>query len=71
MTAGGRLGPWDPATLLAGVFVGSSLWGLALPTLAGALRSRLDAGWTRRVNLVSALIVVTFGLAAVLPAFRL
>jgi len=70
MPAGGRLGPWDPTTLVAGVFVGSSLWWLILSTLADALRSRLDASWTRRVNLVSALTVVTFGLAAVLTVFR-
>ena len=51
-----------PAVMVAGVFIGSATWWLALSSLVGRLRERFDLRWRRRVNLVSAAVLAAFAL---------
>lgn len=48
--------------LVAGVFVGSSLWWLILSLLAGGLRDRLRPALLHRVNVAAGAVVAGFGL---------
>ncbi len=52
------------ATLVMGVFIGSSLWWLFLSGMAGAFRARFNARALRWVNGISGIIITVFGLAA-------
>lgn len=61
--AGG--GSNSSASLILGVFVGSSIWWLLLSGVAGALRSRFDARALKIVNVVSGIIILAFGALAV------
>src|SRR5690242_10857228 len=54
------------AQLVLGVFLGSALWWLLLSTGVSLLRSRLDLRALRWVNRLSGLILLTFGLIALL-----
>lgn len=54
------------AQLVLGVFLGSALWWLLLSTGVGLLRSRLDLRALRWVNRLSGLILLSFGLIALL-----
>ncbi|MGZ3638583.1 MAG: LysE family translocator, partial [Ktedonobacterales bacterium] len=54
------------AQLVLGVFLGSALWWLLLSTGVGMLRSRLDLRALRWVNRLSGLILLSFGLIALL-----
>ncbi|MCC6790202.1 MAG: LysE family translocator [Thermomicrobiales bacterium] len=56
--------------LVAGVFLGSSLWWLILVTGTGRLRGWLSAGRLTTVNRLSGLAIGTFGLLALLSAIR-
>ena len=49
-------------TMLVGVFVGSTLWWLALTTVAGAARGRLTPPMFVAINRVSGVVLVGFGL---------
>ncbi len=49
--------------LVLGVFTGSALWWLALSSLAGAFRRRLQQGPLQLINLVSGGFLLTFGVA--------
>lgn len=60
--ARGPLG--SPLPLIAGVAAGSALWWLVLSGVVGALRSRFDPRWQRRVNRGSALLLAGFALAS-------
>lgn len=51
-----------PVTMVLGVLIGSALWWLLLSTAVGRLRERFDARWRRRVNRVSATVLVAFAL---------
>ena len=62
--AGGRYG--SAATLVLGVFAGSALWWLGLSTVVGLLRGRLDVRALRWVNRISGVVIVGFGLFAIL-----
>ena len=58
---------WRDATILvAGVFLGSALWWLLLSGTVGALRSRLTPEALRWVNRLSGLVLLGFGVAALL-----
>lgn len=58
---------WRDATVLvAGVFLGSALWWLLLSGTVGALRARLDPRALRWVNRLSGLVLLGFGVAALL-----
>lgn len=68
--AGSAVGTWGPATLVAGVFCGSAAWWLVLSTLTGAVRARLDATWLRRIDLLSAAVIASFALLAIVSGLR-
>jgi threonine/homoserine/homoserine lactone efflux protein len=57
------------ALLVLGVFCGSTLWWLALSSLTGLLRERLDAHALLWVNRISGIVVTGFGLAAIASLF--
>ena len=54
------------AILVAGVFAGSALWWLTLSGLVSLFRNRFDARAMRWVNRLSGLVIMGFGLAALL-----
>lgn len=54
------------ALLVSGVFIGSALWWLILSGIVGALRTGLDAHKSRWVNRASGIIIMGFGLLALL-----
>jgi threonine/homoserine/homoserine lactone efflux protein len=56
--------------LVLGVFLGSALWWLLLSTGVGLLRSRLDLRALRWVNRLSGLILLSFGLLALLSLMQ-
>ena len=53
------------AVLVLGVFIGSALWWLGLSGLVGLFRAQITAGTLRWVNRVSGVIIVGFGLIAI------
>ena len=53
------------SVLILGVFVGSTLWWLALSTSASLFRTRLNQRGLQWVNRVSGTIIMGFGLAAI------
>jgi threonine/homoserine/homoserine lactone efflux protein len=63
---GGR--PLDAVFLTVGVFLGSSLWWVALTTVVGGLRSRLTPAVLAWVNRVSGAVLLGFGVLAVAVA---
>ncbi len=62
-------GPWAAGSLVAGVFLGSTLWWLVLSLTAGWLRGRLEHGGHRLLNLGSGLILTAFGAWQLLQFF--
>jgi threonine/homoserine/homoserine lactone efflux protein len=54
------------ALLVAGVFTGSALWWFILSGIAATLRGRMGVRSLRGVNLAAGVIIVTFGLLALL-----
>ncbi|HET8578944.1 MAG TPA: LysE family translocator [Methylomirabilota bacterium] len=72
---GSHGGPSAAATLVAGVFAGSALWWLTLSVTVGAMRSRLNLAALGWVNRLAGLVILGFGVAALLsglpsPPFR-
>jgi threonine/homoserine/homoserine lactone efflux protein len=63
---GGR--PVDAVILTVGVFLGSSLWWVALTAVVGGLRSRLTPAVLAWVNRVSGAVLLAFGVLAVAVA---
>ena len=65
----GRLAVASPAWMVAGVFVGSTLWWLLLAAGVSRLRRHVDARWQQRVNRASALLLAALALwqLALLP----
>jgi threonine/homoserine/homoserine lactone efflux protein len=60
-------GSWrEAAILVVGVFAGSALWWLMLSGAIGALRARLDLRALRGVNRLSGLVLLAFGVTALL-----
>ncbi|MCO6449917.1 MAG: LysE family transporter [Caldilineales bacterium] len=57
--------------LVAGVFCGSALWWLTLSTGVSLLRTRVTAGVLRWVNIMSGVIIVGFGLTALVSLLPL
>lgn len=60
----GTGGPTGAALVVAGVFTGSIAWWVALTGVVARLRASLTAGIVRGLNIVSALVIGAFGLAA-------
>ncbi|MBU0703616.1 MAG: LysE family translocator [Chloroflexi bacterium] len=54
------------AVLVLGVFIGSGLWWLLLSGIAGAFRTRFSTRTLRWVNRISGVVIVGFGLIALL-----
>jgi len=52
--------------LVMGVFTGSAFWWLILTSFTGLLKTRLDMQGLKWVNKISGLIILAFGLAALL-----
>jgi threonine/homoserine/homoserine lactone efflux protein len=50
--------------MVAGVFIGSSLWWVILSSLAGSLKSRLSKNFNRWIQWLSGGVIVLFGIAA-------
>ena len=50
--------------LVLGVFAGSALWWLLLSVGAGLFRSKVGSRGMRAVNLVSGVLILAFGVAA-------
>ncbi len=57
------------ALLVAGVFLGSAVWWLTLSGVVSTMRTRLDVHRLRWVNRISGIIIMGFGLLA-LVAWR-
>jgi threonine/homoserine/homoserine lactone efflux protein len=55
---------WGALLLVSGVFLGSASWWLLLSGAVGLLRARLTPRMLRWVNIVSGLIILGFGVAA-------
>lgn len=53
--------PAEASLLIFGVFSGSTLWWLVLSALAGAVRSKLNENWMRRLNHISGAVLLLFG----------
>lgn len=58
-----------PALLTAGVFLGSACWWLLLSGGVSLLRARLTPGALRWVNWVSGVLLLTFGIVAIITGF--
>ena len=56
----------SPMLLIAGVFCGSAACWLTLSFLVGQVRGRLEAGWMVWVNRISGVVILGFGIAALL-----
>lgn len=58
------------ALVVLGVFLGSALWWLILSGATGLMRARLDGGRLVWVNRVSGVIILAFGVLALLSVLR-
>jgi threonine/homoserine/homoserine lactone efflux protein len=65
-SGGGKLG--NAVTLVVGVGLGSALWWLFLSYITSRLRHRLSTGAVRAINLGSSLIIIGFGVTALVAA---
>ena len=61
--------PGSPIVLVAGVFAGSAAWWLALSLGVGLIRNRLNQNFMMWINRVSGLIIIAFGVAALVSIF--
>ena len=61
-------GPASAASLVAGVFLGSAVWWFALSGSVSLLKSRVRAGSLVWVNRISGIVLLGFGVAAILVA---
>ena len=55
--------------VVAGVFAGSALWWFAITTLTGTFHRHIDAEAMRRINHISGVIVISFGLLVLADLF--
>jgi putative LysE/RhtB family amino acid efflux pump len=56
----------NSALLVAGVFLGSMLWWLAVASAANVLKGRLEDRHLTTINHVSAVLLILFGIAAII-----
>ena len=67
----GHIPGYSAATaLVAGVFTGSLTWWLILSQGVGLFSSRFTPGWIQGINRISGGVLIGFGVAAVLAAWR-
>jgi threonine/homoserine/homoserine lactone efflux protein len=68
---GGASGGYNSAGLLVlGVFLGSACWWLLLSSVFGAFRTRFSASGLLWVNRISGIVILGFGVAALVAAAR-
>lgn len=60
---------WSACALVAGVFLGSAAWWLALSCGVSLLRSRVTSNWMLWVNRLSGAIILLFGLYSLSKLF--
>lgn len=60
--AGGGTQHLSAAPMVAGVWMGSALWWLALTTGVGLMRHHFSVAWRRRINLLSGVLLAGFAL---------
>ena len=61
----------DAAVLVAGVFIGSTMWWTILSAGVAMVRGKFDEPRLRWVNRISGAIILAFGLVSLVTAFRL
>jgi threonine/homoserine/homoserine lactone efflux protein len=59
----------EAGLLVVGVFIGSALWWMTLSIGVGAFRAKFDLAALRWVNRLSGLIILAFGVSALLRLF--
>jgi arginine exporter protein ArgO len=59
----------NAGVLVAGVSAGSALWWVLLSNGAASFRTRVTDGWMRMVNRISGLIILGFGVYALITVF--
>jgi threonine/homoserine/homoserine lactone efflux protein len=59
----------NAGVLVAGVFAGSALWWVLLSNGAAYFRTRMTDGWMRMINRTSGLIILGFGVYALITVF--
>lgn len=67
--AGASVG--NASILVVGVFAGSAAWWIAISTTAGVLRPFVDGSYQAWINRISAMILLGFGVYALLSGFGL
>ncbi|MBB6633449.1 LysE family translocator [Cohnella thailandensis] len=67
--AGSSSGPGSPMLLVAGVFLGSALWWLALSSLVAAFRKFLSASWLKAINVGSGIVLLILGISILWRAY--
>lgn len=69
--AASHAAPWlAPAMMVAGVFVGSACWWLALSGVSARLSARIPAHWIARVAQLSACAIAVMGVVQVTAGIR-
>ena len=58
----------DTGLLITGVFIGSAAWWGLLSAIAGAARSRFQAGWLSWLNRASGALLIGFGVVVLIGA---
>ena len=62
----GHQGVASSSLVVAGIFLGSTLWFGLLTTLAGQLKKRLTPAWLHRINRVLGIIIAAFGIVLII-----
>jgi threonine/homoserine/homoserine lactone efflux protein len=68
--AGATRDYWGAVMLVVGVFLGSALWWLILSSGVAWFRNRLTPSALRRINQLSGLIILGFGISALISGLR-
>lgn len=68
--AGATRDYWGAGLLVLGVFLGSALWWLILSSGVAWFRNRLTPSALRRINQLSGLIILGFGISALISGLR-
>jgi threonine/homoserine/homoserine lactone efflux protein len=61
---------WDAGILVLGVFLGSGLWWLILVSGVSLFQDRINTHILQWINRISGIIIIGFGLAALLSLIR-
>jgi threonine/homoserine/homoserine lactone efflux protein len=69
ITSEARQSIWLSLMLVLGVFLGSSFWWLMLSTTVGLIRTRLNMKSLRILNIISGVVLIGFGITALVSVF--